>query len=111
MRCEDCAISGGKAYWPLTLEFWEPKHGLSRCKACHLHARAKRLRDALRNDPVARAAKYAANREQRRVMGRIWEQARRERIANDPERLAARRERTREATRRYRERKRLQEAA
>lgn len=104
LRCADCARRGGQAYWPLTLDFWSPKHGMSRCKACWDARRAARLREALRNDPERRAAKNAANREHRKVMWPFWEAARRERLASDPEKLERRREKAREATRRYRER-------
>lgn len=29
LRCETCG-----EYWPLTLEFWSPPHGMTRCKGC-----------------------------------------------------------------------------
>jgi hypothetical protein len=29
MRCEKCG-----EWWPLTLEFWDPLHGVNRCTAC-----------------------------------------------------------------------------
>ena len=34
LRCSECAAKGRNAYWPLTLEFWNPKDGLQRCRAC-----------------------------------------------------------------------------
>jgi flagellar motility protein MotE (MotC chaperone) len=102
MRCGDCSRRSERAFWPLTLEFWEPKHGMNRCKACHNEIKARRVREALRADPARKAAKYAANREQRRVKGRIYEERRRNKVVQDPELLQRRRDLHRAATARYR---------
>lgn len=46
VRCDSCASSGQtKAYWPATLEFWNPKEGLQNCRACHRIRRRMRHRD------------------------------------------------------------------
>lgn len=35
LRCEDCAYRRQFAsFWPLTLEYWAPERGMSRCRAC-----------------------------------------------------------------------------
>jgi len=106
LRCGDCARRGMNAYWPLTLDFWAPKHGMNRCRACHNAIRARRLREQLRSDPARKAEKYAANREQRRIKGRIYEQRRRAKIITDPVLLERRRELHRAATARYRAKRR-----
>jgi hypothetical protein len=105
MRCDACAgTQRGPSYWPLTLEFWTPEHGLAKCRACHLHAKAARAKERLDADPARRAAKAAAMREQRKLKWPVWEAARRERLSADPERMERVRARRREATRRYRAR-------
>lgn len=54
MRCDSCASSGQtKAYWPLSLKFWNPKLGLQRCRACH----NLRKRLSRRQTPDERRAK------------------------------------------------------
>jgi hypothetical protein len=36
LRCDECADRGGGAcFWPLDLEFWVPRRGMTRCRACH----------------------------------------------------------------------------
>lgn len=57
MRCDSCAASGQtKAYWPLSLEFWNPTCGLQVCRACH----NLRRRMARRQTPEERRAKQRA---------------------------------------------------
>lgn len=80
-RCEMCAASGQtKAYWPLTLEFWDPKIGLQNCRACH------RLRRRLRNRQTAEERRqkardrYHRNRESLLVKRRQRYMANREEI-------------------------------
>jgi hypothetical protein len=34
LRCETCSHDREQSYWPLTLEFWNPKQGMTRCRAC-----------------------------------------------------------------------------
>lgn len=56
-RCESCATNDVERYWPLTLEFWDPNKGMSRCRACWVDyaRRARRrspLRDAVRSEAV-----------------------------------------------------------
>lgn len=64
MRCDECP--NGARYWPLTPEFWNIKHGMSRCAACWLvywRRRQARVRNA--NPELVRArdrAKYRRNR-------------------------------------------------
>ena len=35
LRCDDCGRDRQTtAYWPLTLDFWNPAWGMTRCRAC-----------------------------------------------------------------------------
>lgn len=34
LRCGSCWAAKEACYWPLTLEFWNPRQGLTRCRAC-----------------------------------------------------------------------------
>lgn len=47
-RCESCVQRGGTTvFWPLTDEFWTPRHGMTKCRACQLdywRKKQKRLR-------------------------------------------------------------------
>lgn len=38
-RCGDC-----RTYWPLDLEYWDPAHGMVRCRGCHRDSRRARDR-------------------------------------------------------------------
>lgn len=114
-RCDSCASTGrGPIYWPLTLEFWEPKHGMTRCRACWRRRHAAKVREALRHDPVRYARKLEANREQKRAKNAIYNAqyypAKMERLRSDPERYDAWKARHREASARYRARLREQAA-
>lgn len=64
MRCDACP--SGSRYWPLTQEFWNIRHGLSRCAACWLvywrrQAVARRLAD-IEQVRARDRAKYRRNR-------------------------------------------------
>lgn len=51
LRCEDCSAKTGARFWPLTLEFWNPKT-MQRCRACGAEKARKRERDKRRTDPA-----------------------------------------------------------
>lgn len=106
MRCGDCSRRGLNAYWPMTLEFWEPKHGLTRCRACWKARRAAELRERYRTDPAYAERRRAANRAQKEAKNRIYNEryypARRARLLADPDAHEAWKARQREATARYR---------
>lgn len=110
LRCEDCRRKGRAAYWPITREFWQPAWGFSRCRGCWMERKAARNRERWRTDPEWRARKLEENREQRRAMARFAYAERWARLRADPEKYeayaAARRERQRLASQRYRERQR-----
>lgn len=115
LRCNDCAKKSVARYWPLTLEFWLPKLGMSRCRACWLERRAARDRDRWANDPSFREGKRQRNIQHRRDMGHIiykdrWERLKADPVAHEAER-ARRRGQWREAARRYRDRMRQERAA
>lgn len=67
-RCDSCAERGVSAYWPITLEFWNPVHGLRRCRACvaeadRLRHRAIRARNPREVRKERDRARYLANRD------------------------------------------------
>ena len=82
MRCDSCP--NGARYWPLTPEFWNVKHGLSRCAACWLVYWRLRARSARRADiEQVRArdrAKYRRNRKVIAIKRRVYYQENREQI-------------------------------
>lgn len=64
LRCDHCAAEHkGSAYWPLTLDFWDPAHGMSRCRACW-HTYQRRIDHARRAKRIPRHRRYyLANRD------------------------------------------------
>lgn len=71
-RCESCLRKNVKAWWPLTLEFWSPYRGMTRCHACHAEYKAKVMRDRRANDPEYKQRCVQQTREARKVKGRIY---------------------------------------
>ncbi len=69
LRCEQCAANRTPCYWPLTTEFWSPKQGMSRCRACwrafdtERHGRRRRERMATLEMLALAEARRAYNRE------------------------------------------------
>lgn len=82
MRCDACP--SGARYWPLTPEFWNVKHGLSRCAACWLvYWRRKAAAKRRANIEAIRAhdrAKYRRNRKVYILKRRVYYEQNRERI-------------------------------
>lgn len=115
LQCRDCRARGVASYWPLTREFWEVGKGMARCRACWNERRNRADRVRRQTDPVYAEREREANRQARREMGRIWYAQRWERSKADPEKhqadLDRRRAQTREATRRYRAKRREMEMA
>ena len=80
-RCGEC-----RQWWPLTFDFWTPRHGMARCKACW--AEYQRLYQAeRRGDPevvvgirAAQRAKYAAIKDIKNARTREWKARNREHI-------------------------------
>ena len=65
-RCESCVASGrSKGYWPMTLEFWDPKLGLQNCRACHRLRRRLRHRDTAEDRRRKQRDYYARTRPDR----------------------------------------------
>ena len=85
MACDACL-----AWLPLTAEYWVPKHGYARCRACYRdwnNARQRAKNRARRADPAYRASEQAAMRAVRRAnrdamlaARRAWYAANRERL-------------------------------
>jgi hypothetical protein len=82
-KCDYCLD-----WWPLTLEFWYPKTGLKKCKACHLEAR-RLWQTGLRADEARyelvkarRRTLYAdSERRARRLAAtRAWKAANRDKV-------------------------------
>ena len=73
LRCEYC-----REYWPLTVEFWKPKHGTRRCKGCwaeyarHWQARFQQEPGVRTVTRFKNAMYYQANRERLRAHNRAW---------------------------------------
>lgn len=65
LRCESCATKGGPYWWPLTKEFWDPRLGFARCRACHNAARRKARRAAM--DPNAKQRQYYREHREHRL--------------------------------------------
>lgn len=105
MRCDDCRHRHIASFWPLTMEFWNPRN-LARCRACHrerknAYERAseskreylRRYRPACRGAiAIKNAAYYAANRERLLAYERAYRARNRDRIlAQQRARYAGRR--------------------
>lgn len=81
-RCPMC-----DGWWPLTTEFWKPRNGMQRCKACwreyyRIHERARTADEAVRLVKNYKdRLRYAENREARLAANRRWKAANRERVA------------------------------
>jgi hypothetical protein len=67
-KCNSCV-----EWWPLTDEFWYPRQGMARCRAC-VNVSQRR---AARRSRAETAAIRLANR---RLYRREWERSRRERV-------------------------------
>lgn len=66
MRCDECP--SGARYWPLTVEFWNVRAGMSRCAACWLvywRRRQAKLRQA---QPAAQRARERRNYRKHRAV-------------------------------------------
>lgn len=60
LRCDDCVRYGrGATYWPLTQEFWSPRAGVARCRACWAE---KKRRDERERKRLKREEILEANR-------------------------------------------------
>jgi hypothetical protein len=81
LRCRTCGD-----WWPLTLDFYEPRHGTARCKACwrEHHRRYEQGRrtdaDFLIGKRAADRLKHRANPTVKREAARRWRQANREHV-------------------------------
>lgn len=109
MRCDECARRGqSRTYWPLDLEFWRPRAGLARCRACQLEDNARRERERYWNDPEYRARKLAAltrSAKDRAATDKVKRLERYARLKQDPVRYAEFLERVRIANRKQREKR------
>jgi hypothetical protein len=96
-------------FWPLTDEFWDRKHGMKRCRACHRARDAARGRARYLASTTVRERKREASRRYRQAnpqAQRLIEKARWLRIISDPELHAHKNDLARERKRRYRARQR-----
>ncbi len=107
LRCQSCAARRRECYWPLEPygEFWYPKRGLQRCKACFRDRDALFQRIAYAKDPDRKRARQRAYYRKNRAANRIISRLRWEATLADPEKHAKAIERSRESSRRYRERR------
>lgn len=79
IQCGDCARAGRKSYWPGTREFWVPRLGFQRCRACH-NTRRRLARRAAMDANAKQRAYYREHREHRLDWVRQYREANRERI-------------------------------
>ena len=94
MQCEGCLD-----FLPLTPEYWVPKHGCTRCRACFRDANNAKQRErnrARRADPAYRVQqatglrmKRRANRDTLLEQRRAWYRANRERLCRQRRALYA----------------------
>lgn len=76
MQCDACLD-----FLPMTAEFWVPKHGYARCRACYhdaYNARQRERNRVRRSDPAYRIAEVAAHRAKRHANPDQVREARRE---------------------------------
>lgn len=99
LRCRHCGD-----WWPMTTDFYTPRHGCARCNACWSEyyrtkeAARRALPESETGMRLTRRAKYfGAYHERRRVYMKAWRDANKDRV--------------REYNRIYRERARQQAAA
>jgi hypothetical protein len=82
LRCDYCSYSKLDRYWPLSIEFWSPNRGFSRCKSCWTeyeragHARRRRALALVPHRIVAE--KLRKKREYQREWQRRWREKQRE---------------------------------
>lgn len=100
-RCDMC-----REWWPIDTEFWDPKHGLSRCRACLRAFKNETARRKYASDAQWAERKRLEARAQRLAKGRGYGHERWRRIAADPEQLAAHKERSRRNVKAFRQRQR-----
>lgn len=114
-RCDECAKRDTDArFWPLTLEFWNPKKSMRRCRSCQraLEAKAARAKylanTTFRERRLNNARKYRAE-----VRGtlHVKDAAKWAATKADPLLLEQARERGRKSQAAYRARKRAEKAA
>lgn len=75
LRCEYCARAKVASWWPLTLEFWNPDKGMTRCRACwNAYVRAARRSAEARARRIAATPPrvLAERQEERRAYHREW---------------------------------------
>lgn len=108
-RCEDCVRRARACFWPLADEFWDYRRGMRRCRACYRAHDAARARARYRGDTTFRERRRSASRRYHaatRAAQRIRSQERWLETLADPTLHAAAQARSRETSRRYRERRR-----
>lgn len=81
MRCDSCSAAGKqKAWWPISLEFWEPRSGLQKCRACHNLAKRLARRKTAAEKRAAQRAYYYAHRDHRLAWRKQYHAKNNERI-------------------------------
>lgn len=81
MRCDTCVSSGQtKGWWPLSLEFWDPKSGLQRCRACLNTAKRLKRRQTADERRAKQRAYYYDHRAQRLAWRKAYHAKHREEI-------------------------------
>lgn len=93
LLCKDCAALGERRLWPITLEFWNPNLGMSRCRACWKDRRNRMDRARFAADAELRERNREKSRQYRLDMRRVYYKARYAALKADPVKYEAHRER------------------
>lgn len=76
-QCKQCAKDGRKSYWPLTVEFFNPRLGVQRCRACH-NTKRRLARRAAMDAKAKQRDYYRRTREERLRVKRAWRERNRD---------------------------------
>lgn len=81
MRCDSCASAGQtKAWWEIDSEFWDPRSGLQRCRACNATRKRMAHRQTVEERRAKQRAYYYENHATRLAWRKAYHAANHERI-------------------------------
>lgn len=110
--CPSCARQGdGAYYWPLTEEFWNWKKTLTKCRACLKEEDRAKARKRWKKSEKYRAYRRKYLEEYRKVAGdaiKLRQNMWRESMKADPVRYEEHKRKQREASARWREKKKAE---
>jgi hypothetical protein len=81
LRCPSCAAAGQtRSYWPITREFWDPRSGLAKCRACHNTAKRLARRQTAEELRAKQKAYYWEHRDHRLKWRKAYHQLHKDEI-------------------------------